>query len=71
MLKLPASPSWFGVCFVAFFAISVLLLSWLAAKDRREWRQFKATHNCRIVGKVDGLPDKTGWQCDDGITYWR
>lgn len=27
--------------------------------------------NGGVAVGVSSTPDKTGWQCDDGVTYWR
>lgn len=59
----------------------------LSVQEHKEWSAFKAAHHCKVVGKVKGdisygigsdgksttiiNPDKTAWQCDDGVTYWR
>lgn len=69
-----------GIC-----AVLIVGLVWLNAIDQKEWDAFSATHRCVIVGKTQGetqiviggnggtvyTPPKTGWKCDDGITYWR
>lgn len=27
--------------------------------------------NGQVTVGIGSTPDKTGWQCDDGMTYWR
>jgi hypothetical protein len=39
--------------------------------EEREWVQFAATHDCAKVGEMKGNPDRIGWRCNDGVTYWR
>jgi hypothetical protein len=61
--------------------------------DNRRWEEFRVTHDCKVIGKMNGAlvttvgpaiggnggvaigvgvtPDKTGWLCNDGMTYWR
>ena len=59
----------------------------LAVYDSRQWSAFKKEHNCKIVSKINGdvftafttdgkaavgsTSGKTGWLCDDGVTYYR
>jgi hypothetical protein len=72
-------------------ALLIPLIIYAAIVDAREWEEFKAKHNCKVVAHVRGStsigvgfnsnggttimpitePDKTGWQCDDGVTYYR
>lgn len=60
---------------------------WAIEADNANFRAFAKEHNCKVVGKVKGgiatgigsngtlttfvEDDKTGYACDDGITYWR
>lgn len=60
---------------------------WALVVDARNWETFKVIHECRIVGKTHGemfntfdakgnigigfTSGKTGWACNDGVTYWR
>lgn len=82
-----------GMAFDAIFAITIgALIAIVAvfvgmADESAQWTQFKADHDCKVVGKMAGNiintigpngqvgigynPDKTGWLCDDGVTYWR
>jgi len=74
----------FLVCLLAclvFWGLS------LQATERAEWSTFSSQHNCKIVGQEkaevsfgvssNGVltpivsAEKIGYQCDDGITYWR
>ena len=75
----------FIIWFVVLILVAVSLL--IAVQEANDWADFKQAHHCKIVGKVkssisygigtDGKsatiinPEKTGWQCDDGVTYWR
>ncbi len=72
-----------GLVILALFALLVVGL----VMEAKEWNAYKAAHNCKVVGKMDGshgfgistsgkgvttyTPGKTGWLCDDGITYWK
>lgn len=56
-------------------------------KERKEWEKFKVEHKCKVVAYISGstfntidakgnigvgaTDPKTGWLCDDGITYYR
>ena len=60
-------------------AISAILVSViLGVRENRKWNEWAKTH-CKKIGEsaatVDSgghvTPGQTGWQCDDGITYWR
>lgn len=79
--------------FVIFGGALVATGIYLSAQEEQEWRAFKETHHCKVVGRSKGdlvttvapviggnegvmvgisaMPDKTGWLCDDGVTYWR
>lgn len=35
------------------------------------WDDFKSEHNCKIVSIDEGFWGKTGWLCDDNITYYK
>lgn len=48
----------------------------LAASHNEDevWLQFRKERHCRIVGEMTGgykTSPKTGWLCDNGMTYWR
>lgn len=67
---------------IAIAAVLLLIFVVYAIKADREWRRWADTH-CKIIGKTSGsvgigsngssvfVPGKTGYQCDDGMTYWR
>lgn len=58
--------------------VSVLVGGIIAWRDERHWNQWARVH-CKKIGEsaatVDSgghvTPGQTGWQCDDGVTYWR
>ena len=68
---------------VALLALAI----WAVVEDSRKWEAFKVAHNCKVVAHVRGSThvgmsssgnmvvmgesDKTGWLCDDGVTYYR
>ena len=68
-------------------ALLIVVCLWGAALSEQRWRDFSDQHNCVVVGKTNGdvsfgstsdgktittfNPGKTGYKCDDGITYWR
>ena len=76
----------FACIAVAMFAVLGLAI-WASIVDTRKWEAFKVAHNCKIVANVRGSTsvgfssggnvvvmqeaDKNGWQCDDGVTYYR
>lgn len=55
--------------------------------EQKEWDQFVIDRNCKVVSRDTGSvsfvsggnngggtiyqPGKTGWLCDDGVTYFR
>lgn len=39
--------------------------------DGINWDNFKLEHNCKIVSKGEGFWGKTGWLCDENITYYK
>ena len=61
--------------------------AWALVVDAKDWEVFRVSHECRIVGKMHGemintfdakgnvgigfTSGKTGWSCNDGVTYWR
>ena len=63
--------------------IGVLVLMILASVERQDWLD----KHCTVIGKMSGsvapgittngsfaatyIPGKTGYQCDDGKTYWE
>lgn len=79
--------TWMTVGCVALVGLIVAA----AYYDAKQWDEFKAAHECKVVAKVSGdwinttsvdakgnvttgltrTADKTGWLCDDGVTYYR
>lgn len=69
------------ICIVFVGAlISALIIA--SHKDHILWEAFRTEHNCKAVNQIKGdlistsngfavTPDKTGWLCDDGVTYYR
>lgn len=72
--------------------ISMLIASMILVYcDIKDWNEFSAAHNCKVVGEESGqvfntvgfgangqatvgigvTAPKTGYLCDDGVTYWR
>lgn len=64
----------------------IALLVWIAIEENRLWQAFRVAHKCHVTAKISGstfntfdgknvgvgsVPPKTGWTCDDGITYFR
>jgi hypothetical protein len=59
----------------------------IAIAEAKQWSAFKQERNCKVVAKINGdvftafgtdgkatvgsTSGKTGWLCDDGITYYR
>lgn len=72
---------------IAAIAGVLIALVVCLVKEEEKWQAFKVAHSCKIVAKISGstfntvdskgnvgigkTPDKTGWACDDGITYYR
>jgi len=68
-------------------ALGAILFGWLCYEDSKHWDAFNAEHHCKVVGRHSGdvatiitsdgkvgtatTSSKTGWLCDDGVTYWR
>lgn len=73
--------------FATIGAILFGLFVWAVIAEAREWETFRAAHECKIVGKMSGdvfntfdakgnvgigfTSGKTGWSCNDGVTYWK
>lgn len=63
--------------------MAALLLLLTGCPEDESWEKFKADHHCKVTQKMDGSTSftsgghlvfndaKVGWQCDDGITYWK
>jgi hypothetical protein len=69
-----------GIIVVILLFILAMVIGWLIAlsasynEDEKAWLQFRREHHCRMVGEITGgykTPPKTGWLCDNGMTYWR
>lgn len=72
-----------GLAVTAF----VVLLIWIAFESERQWQDYKVAHDCKVVAHINATvgygmasngkfvttiePAKTGWQCNDGKTYYR
>ena len=68
-------------------AVIIVIVIYFAIKDNNDWEKFKVEHKCKIVSKQNSTvgtgigsngqvittveSGKTGWLCDDGITYYR
>lgn len=73
--------------FIFFTLVGFALIFWAESSVENDWNAFVTEHNCKITQVMEGhsgigysfsgkpvyIPesDKTGWLCDDGITYWR
>ena len=73
--------------FFVALALWGALTIWAVIADSNEWEEFRNAHHCKIVSMessstalgvsgsgnavVMSVPGKTGWLCDDGITYYR
>lgn len=71
----------------AVIIAGLALLLWASVLDARQWAAYKVAHKCHVTAKVSSstfntfdakgnigvgtVPAKTGWTCDDGITYFR
>lgn len=78
---------WFFVLPVTGILFLITCSVGLAIRADREWDRFSKAHDCKVVGKISGstfntidakgnvgigsTPSKTGYLCNDGITYWR
>lgn len=72
---------------IALIILLLVVVGVVTYKEAQHWEQFKVEHNCKIVGQSQGEistgigtdgkvttivgQDKTGYLCDDGVTYWR
>lgn len=53
---------------------AIVLLVYAGIGEEQEWNIFRSAHRCKVVGQQSGsyyVPEKTGYLCDDGVTYWR
>ena len=69
------------ICALTFLA------GWVFLVEAGDWERFKVEHHCVISAHIPGevttgvssngsvvigsTPAKTGWYCDNGITYFR
>ena len=69
------------ICVVGALAVAGVVA------EQIQWQEFSRAHDCKVVGKISpssgtgfdakgnttyvSVPGKTGYQCDDGVTYWR
>jgi hypothetical protein len=71
---------------IALVAIAIMTFAVAGAlEEGKQWQQFAADHDCVKVEQIKGNvligmgtvvtttvePDKIGWRCNDGVTYWR
>jgi hypothetical protein len=43
-------------------------------KQHRKWEQWAKDHKCKVVSRMPGGffdSPRTGWLCDDGVTYFK
>ena len=73
--------------FLPGIILLIVALAACAIIDHNDWVEFKATHDCKVVAHVssqwvtvvgtDGkvgigsTGEKTGYLCNDGVTYYR
>lgn len=78
---------WALVGIVAFVALCFSVAIVLSIKSAEDWEKFSQQHHCRLVSHRDAqiisgsdssgnfttstIPAQNGYQCDDGVTYWR
>lgn len=80
-----------GKILIAVSVICIILVIVLSIEEENEWREFKKSHECKIVSHVSSstnvgygitangtvgtlvntTPSQTGWECNDGVTYYR
>jgi hypothetical protein len=66
---------------LAIAAFILLLCAWAVHESRREtreWVDWRNAHGCKPVARIEGttvykgyVNPKTGWLCDDGMTYYK
>jgi hypothetical protein len=75
------------ILIVAAIVVVLVLAFIGISSEAKEWEAFRAAHKCKVVGHIRGeafntinssgsvgigiTSDKTGWLCDDGVTYYR
>lgn len=59
--------------FISIIIFLIGILAYATYVDGRKWQEYKAEHKCRAVAYIRFPPtaEKTGWLCDDGVTYYR
>ncbi len=72
------------IALVVLLVIGALVAA--ESDEKHKWETFKQEHSCKIVAKIDGETNlivtsrdigvtgsspKTGWLCNDGITYYK
>lgn len=69
------------LCIIAIVALLALAIH-SGFKDASEWERFRVAHKCKVISHISGttayssgdfihVPGKTGYLCDDGVTYYR
>lgn len=59
------------IIFTIILIISVPVSIWKCyIKPQMEFETFKIKHDCKITARISGRYPKTGYTCDDGITYF-
>jgi hypothetical protein len=77
---------WVAAWISIIIAVCILLVLALAS-EQRQWDDFVKQHHCKVTQRMSGetfttinangtvgfgaTDDKTGWLCDDGVTYWK
>jgi hypothetical protein len=76
----------FSIGIIAVVGIFGILIN-EGIQESKAWAKFSKEHNCVVVAKISGdvittiggdgkvavgfTDDKTGYKCDDGVTYYR
>lgn len=59
---------------LALFALNTVSI-YTSMVEQRRWDAFSVAHECKVVGRMNSssskTPEKTGYACNDGVTYWR
>lgn len=72
---------------VILVSIAMIGCFYLMLIEAEKWEEFKVEHKCKVVAHIRGSTstgfsssgnivtvqeaDKTGWLCNDGVTYYR
>lgn len=62
---------WLGFFLTLFL---LLIIGWLISSCKEDIKFEKwANQHCKIIGYVKSVHEgeRTGYQCDDGMQYWR